>query len=56
MLDSNHASVDGVDGDGETPLHFAARGSNVATVNLLLSRGAHVNAQVMVAVRMYACM
>lgn len=37
--------VDAADGNGDTPLLEAAGGGQVSAVNLLLSRGADVNAK-----------
>ncbi|EGD78869.1 hypothetical protein PTSG_01846 [Salpingoeca rosetta] len=45
LFDKFELDIDAADGNGDTPLLEAAGGGHVAAVNLLISRGADVNAQ-----------
>ena len=44
ILNENGADINAKDKDGETVLMYAARGGNTDIVNLLLDKGAKVNA------------
>lgn len=54
-LTANPDHLVAVDGDGNTPLHFAAGANNIEMVRLLLSRDANVTIKVCNVLTMLSC-